>query len=186
MRTALLDDLRARGLVFQIAGEEELPAWLDGGSRTLYCGFDPTADSLHLGHLVPLLMLRRFQLAGHKPLALVGGATGLIGDPSFKDQERQLNTPDIVAGWVDRIREQVSQFIDFDAGPAAAEVVNNLDWTANMDHVRELGEADAAALAVNTLLYRLFLDHRVYREVLADIPQKFQSFWHENTRRLDS
>ncbi|MFT4615707.1 MAG: tyrosyl-tRNA synthetase, partial [Bacteroidia bacterium] len=92
MSTALLDDLRARGLIFQIAGEADLPGWLDGGSRTLYCGFDPTADSLHLGHLVPVLMLRRFQLAGHKPIALVGGATGLIGDPSFKDQERQLNT----------------------------------------------------------------------------------------------
>ena len=97
MSSALLEDLRARGLIFQIAGEEELPTWLDGGSRTLYCGFDPTADSLHIGSLVPLLMLRRFQLAGHKPLALVGGATGLIGDPSFKAQERQLNTPDVVA-----------------------------------------------------------------------------------------
>ena len=81
------------GLIFQIAGEDDLPGWLDGGVRTLYCGFDPTADSLHIGSLVPLLMLRRFQLAGHKPLALVGGATGLIGDPSFKAQERQLNTP---------------------------------------------------------------------------------------------
>ena len=97
MSSELLKDLEARGLIFQIAGEAELPAWLDGGSRTLYCGFDPTADSLHIGSLVPLLMLRRFQLAGHKPLALVGGATGLIGDPSFKAQERQLNTPDVVA-----------------------------------------------------------------------------------------
>ena len=76
MSSALLADLRARGLIFQVAGEEELPKWLDGGSRTLYCGFDPTADSLHIGHLVPLLLLRRFQLAGHSPIALVGGATG--------------------------------------------------------------------------------------------------------------
>ena len=133
MSSALLEDLRARGLIFQIAGEDDLPAWLDGGPRTLYCGFDPTADSLHIGSLVPLLMLRRFQLAGHKPLALVGGATGLIGDPSFKTQERQLNTPDIVANWVDKLKAQVARFIDFDAGSVAAEVVNNLDWTEHMD-----------------------------------------------------
>ena len=100
MSSALLNDLRARGLVFQVAGEEDLPRWLDGGVRTVYCGFDPTADSLHIGSLVPLLMLRRFQLAGHKPLVLVGGATGLIGDPSFKAQERQLNTPDVISGWI--------------------------------------------------------------------------------------
>jgi tyrosyl-tRNA synthetase len=98
MSKALLDDLHARGLIFQVAGEDELPDWLEGRPRTLYCGFDPTADSLHIGTLVPLLMLRRFQLAGHKPLALVGGATGLIGDPSFKAQERQLNTPELIIG----------------------------------------------------------------------------------------
>ena len=94
MSSELLADLKARGLVFQIAGEEQFEEWLSEGPRTLYCGFDPTADSLHIGSLVPLLMLRRFQQAGHKPIALVGGATGLIGDPSFKAQERQLNTPD--------------------------------------------------------------------------------------------
>ena len=104
MSSALLDDLRDRGLISQIAGEDDLPGWLDGGVRTLYCGFDPTADSLHIGSLVPLLMLRRFQLAGHKPLALVGGATGLIGDPSFKAQERQLNTTEVVEGWVEKIK----------------------------------------------------------------------------------
>ncbi len=101
MSSALLQELRDRGLIFQIAGEDDIDEWLEGGARTLYCGFDPTADSLHIGSLVPLLMLRRFQLAGHKPLALVGGATGLIGDPSFKAQERQLNTPDVVSGWVE-------------------------------------------------------------------------------------
>jgi tyrosyl-tRNA synthetase len=143
MSSALLNDLRARGLVFQVAGEDDLPGWLDGGVRTLYCGFDPTADSLHIGTLVPLLMLRRFQLAGHKPLALVGGATGLIGDPSFKAQERQLNTPDVIAGWVDKIKKQVSRFIDFEAGAASAEVVNNLDWTAGLDvltFLRDVGK----------------------------------------------
>lgn len=163
MSSALLDDLRARGLIFQIAGEDDLPGWLDGGSRTLYCGFDPTADSLHIGSLVPLLMLRRFQLAGHKPLALVGGATGLIGDPSFKAQERQLNTPDIVSGWVEKLKHQVSQFIDFDAGETSAEVVNNLDWTANMDvltFLRDVGKH----FSVNAMIQKESVKQRIERE----------------------
>lgn len=163
MSSALLDDLRARGLVFQIAGEDELPAWLDGGTRTLYCGFDPTADSLHIGSLVPLLMLRRFQLAGHKPLALVGGATGLIGDPSFKAQERQLNTPDVVAAWVDKLRAQVSRFIDFDAGDCSAEVVNNLDWTQNMDvltFLRDVGKH----FSVNAMIQKESVKQRIERD----------------------
>ena len=128
MSSALLSDLRARGLIFQIAGEDTLADLLDAESRTLYCGFDPTADSLHIGSLVPLLMLRRFQLAGHRPLALVGGATGLIGDPSFKAAELNLNNPDVVANWVSKLQNQVSQFIDF-SGKNSAKVVNNLDWT---------------------------------------------------------
>lgn len=163
MSTALLDDLSARGLVFQIAGEDELPGWLDGGVRTLYCGFDPTADSLHIGSLVPLLMLRRFQLAGHKPLALVGGATGLIGDPSFKAQERQLNTPDVVAGWVEKIRDQVSRFIDFDAGDCSAEVVNNLDWTQGVDvltFLRDIGKH----FSVNAMIQKESVKQRIERD----------------------
>ena len=100
MSSELLDDLRARDLIFQIAGEDAIAEWLSAEPRTLYCGFDPTADSLHIGSLVPLLVLRRFQDAGHRPIALVGGATGLIGDPSFKAAERQLNTPGVVGGWV--------------------------------------------------------------------------------------
>ena len=163
MSSALLDDLHARGLIFQIAGEDQLPAWLDGGCRTLYCGFDPTADSLHIGSLVPLLMLRRFQLAGHKPLALVGGATGLIGDPSFKAQERQLNTPDVVAGWVDKLKDQVSRFIDFDAGEASAEVVNNLDWTADMDvltFLRDVGKH----FSINAMIQKESVKQRIERE----------------------
>jgi len=163
MSSALLDDLRARGLIFQIAGEDDLPAWLDGGMRTLYCGFDPTADSLHIGSLVPLLMLRRFQLAGHKPLALVGGATGLIGDPSFKAQERQLNTPDVVAGWVEKLQHQVSRFIDFDAGDASAEVVNNLDWTAGLDlltFLRDVGKH----FSINAMIQKESVKQRIERE----------------------
>ena len=163
MSSALLEDLRARGLIFQIAGEDDLPAWLDGGPRTLYCGFDPTADSLHIGSLVPLLMLRRFQLAGHKPLALVGGATGLIGDPSFKTQERQLNTPDIVANWVDKLKAQVARFIDFDAGSVAAEVVNNLDWTEHMDvltFLRDIGKH----FSINAMIQKESVKQRIERE----------------------
>ncbi len=163
MSSALLDDLRARGLIFQIAGESDLPGWLDGGARTVYCGFDPTADSLHIGSLVPLLMLRRFQLAGHKPLALVGGATGLIGDPSFKAQERQLNTRDVVEGWVEKLKVQVSRFIDFDLGEASAEVVNNLDWTASMDvltFLRDIGKH----FSINAMIQKEAVKQRLERD----------------------
>jgi tyrosyl-tRNA synthetase len=163
MSSAILDDLRARGLIFQIAGEDDLPGWLDGGTRTLYCGFDPTADSLHIGSLVPLLMLRRFQLAGHKPLALVGGATGLVGDPSFKAQERQLNTPEVVAGWVEKIKIQVSRFIDFDAGAVSGEVVDNLEWTANLDvltFLRDVGKH----FSVNAMIQKESVKQRLERE----------------------
>ena len=163
MSSALLDDLRERGLIFQIAGEDDLPAWLDGGVRTLYCGFDPTADSLHIGSLVPLLMLRRFQLAGHKPLALVGGATGLIGDPSFKAQERQLNTPETVESWVEKLKTQVSRFIDFEAGEVSAEVVNNLDWTVDMDvlsFLRDVGKH----FSINAMIQKESVKQRIERE----------------------
>jgi tyrosyl-tRNA synthetase len=159
----ILADLRARELIFQLAGEDELAAHLAGGSRTLYCGFDPTADSLHIGSLVPLLMLRRFQLAGHKPLALVGGATGLIGDPSFKAQERQLNTPAVIANWVDKIRQQVSAFIDFDCGPQSAQVVNNLDWTADknvLDFLRDVGKH----FSINAMIQKESVKQRIERD----------------------
>lgn len=163
MSHEFLEELRERGLVFQVAGEDALPAWLDGAPRSLYCGFDPTADSLHIGSLVPLLMLRRFQLAGHRPLALVGGATGLIGDPSFKAQERQLNTPEVIASWVDRLRDQVSRFIDFEAGPCAAEVVNNLDWTRELDiltFLRDVGKH----FSVNAMIQKESVKQRLDRE----------------------
>jgi tyrosyl-tRNA synthetase len=163
MSKALLDDLRKRGLIFQIAGEDLLPQWLAGGMRTLYCGFDPTADSLHIGHLVPLLMLRRFQLAGHKPLALVGGATGMIGDPSFKSLERQLNTPEVIDTWVESIRKQVSRFLDFDSGATSAEVVNNLDWFAGLDvltFLREIGKH----FSVNAMIHKESVKQRIERE----------------------
>ena len=159
----ILDDLKARELVFQIASEAELTEHLATGSRTLYCGFDPTADSLHVGSLVPLLTLRRFQEAGHKPLALVGGATGLIGDPSFKARERQFNTPEVVAGWVDKIKTQVSAFIDFDCEANFAEVVNNLDWIADknvLDFLRDIGRH----FSVNGMIQKESVRQRIERE----------------------
>lgn len=161
--TSLLADLRARGLIAQTTADDELEEHLSDQSRTLYCGFDPTADSLHIGSLVPLLTLRRFQLAGHKPLALVGGATGLIGDPSFKAEERKLNTPDIVAGWGDKLRVQVSRFIDFECSDNAADVVNNLDWIGGMDvlsFLRDIGKH----FPVNQMIKKESVRQRIERE----------------------
>jgi tyrosyl-tRNA synthetase len=159
----LIEDLQARGLIAQMTNEDALVSYLSAAPRTLYCGFDPTADSLHIGSLVPLLTLRRFQQAGHKPLALVGGATGLIGDPSFKSQERKLNTPNIVADWVDKLKTQVSCFIDFDCGPASAEVVNNLDWVGDisvLDFLRHVGKH----FSVNNMIQKESVKQRLERD----------------------
>ena len=161
--TEFLRDLEQRGLIQQQTGNEGELAEHLSEPRVVYCGFDPTADSLHIGSLVPLLALRRFQQAGHKPVALVGGATGLIGDPSFKAEERKLNTPDVVAGWVERLKSQVSQFIDFDAGSASAEVVNNLDWVGSMnvlDFLREVGKH----FSVNSMIQKESVKQRIERE----------------------
>ena len=136
--SSLLKELDSRGLVAQITNRDKLESHLSTGSRTVYCGFDPTAASLHHGHLVPLLLLRRFQIEGHKPIALVGGATGLIGDPSFRSDERTLNEELTVAGWVERLQEQVSQFIDLGEGNNRGLVVNNLDWTRDLNTVNFL------------------------------------------------
>ena len=149
---ALLDDLEWRGLIAQTTDREALAEALSAGPVTLYGGFDPTAPSLHVGNLVPLLTLRRFQLAGHRPLALVGGATGLIGDPSGRSAERSLNTDDVVADWVSRIRGQVEQFLDFD-GDAAALVVNNLDWTRDVSAITLLRDV-GKHFSVNQMLQK--------------------------------
>ena len=159
----LLQDLKARGLVAQCTADEDLAEHLSTGCRTLYCGFDPTADSLHIGSLVPLLVLKRFQLAGHKPLALVGGATGLIGDPSFKADERQLNTAEVVASWIEKLKSQVSAFINFDDSETTAEVVNNLDWTESMDVIsfmRDVGKH----FSVNAMIQKESVKQRIQRE----------------------
>lgn len=163
MSDTLLQDLKSRGLVAQMTSEEELEKHLSEGSVTLYCGFDPTADSLHIGSLVPLLTLKRFQQFGHKPLALVGGATGLIGDPSFKAQERKLNDDETVAGWVEKIKAQVSAFIDFECGDSSAQVVNNLDWTRDLDvltFLRDVGKH----FSINQMIAKESVKQRIDRE----------------------
>lgn len=158
----LLKELQERGLVAQMTGDDQLFEHLKE-PRTLYAGFDPTADSLHIGSLVPLLTLKRFQLAGHKPIALVGGATGLIGDPSFKAQERKLNTADTVTGWVEKLKKQVSKFVEFGESSNSAEVVNNLDWVGQinvLDFLRDVGKH----FSVNNMINKESVKQRLDRE----------------------
>ncbi|PGS54767.1 tyrosine--tRNA ligase [Bacillus sp. AFS041924] len=138
----ILQDLEFRGLINQMTDEEGLQKLLSEESVSLYCGFDPTGDSLHIGHLLPVLMLKRFQAAGHKPIGVVGGATGMIGDPSGKKAERTLNTADTVKMFSERIRTQLLPFLSFE-GENAAKVVNNYDWTGELDVItflRDIGK----------------------------------------------
>ncbi|MGY3903666.1 tyrosine--tRNA ligase [Aeromonas lusitana] len=157
----LLDELTQRGLIAQNSDPQALAAHLSD-PRTLYCGFDPTAGSLHIGHLVPLLMLRRFQLAGHRPVALVGGATGLIGDPSFKATERSLNSGDTVQGWVASLSAQIAALLPASDGLAAPQLVNNADWMGQMsalDFLRDVGKH----FSVNAMLARESVRQRLAR-----------------------
>ncbi|WP_338455707.1 tyrosine--tRNA ligase [Aeromonas veronii] len=157
----LLDELTERGLVTQNSDPAALADHL-ATPRTVYCGFDPTAGSLHIGHLVPLLMLRRFQLAGHTPVALVGGATGLIGDPSFKATERSLNSADTVQGWVASLSAQIRAQLPADDGLSAPQLVNNGDWMGQMsalDFLRDIGKH----FSVNAMLARESVRQRLAR-----------------------
>jgi tyrosyl-tRNA synthetase len=141
--TDIIDELSWRGLIALSTDLDELRKALNSGSVTVYCGFDPTAPGLHIGNLVQLLTLRRLQLAGHRPIGLVGGATGLIGDPSGKSAERVLNPRDVVAKWVDRIRGEVERFLEFGDIDNSAVIVSNLDWTEGMsvlEFLREIGK----------------------------------------------
>ena len=152
MSSGILDELRWRGLVAQSTDLDALDAEAQRGPLTVYAGFDPTAPSLHAGHLVPLLALRRFQRAGHRPIVLAGGATGMIGDPR-EVGERTLNEADTVAQWTERIRGQLERFVDFDASQTGAIVVNNLDWTGRLsaiEFLRDLGKH----FSVNVMLDR--------------------------------
>lgn len=157
----LLDELTRRGLVAQNSDPVALASHL-ATPRTIYCGFDPTAGSLHIGHLVPLLMLRRFQLAGHTPVALVGGATGLIGDPSFKATERNLNSAETVQGWVASLSAQIKALLPASEGLAAPLLVNNADWMGQMsalDFLRDIGKH----FSVNAMLARESVRQRLAR-----------------------
>jgi tyrosyl-tRNA synthetase len=174
---SVLDDLEWRGLIAHSTDLDALRAALAAGPVTFYCGFDPTARSLHVGHLAQTLTARRFQLAGHRPLALVGGATGLIGDPK-PTGERTLNDSDVVAAWSDGIRAQLERFFDFD-GPAAARMVNNHDWTAPMsviEFLRDIGKH----FSVNRMLDREAVARR-----LADQGISFTEFSYVLLQSLD-
>ena len=157
----ILQDLNARDLLVQRSHQEEFDNHLESASRSVYCGFDPTAPSLHVGNLVPLLALRRFQLAGHRPIILVGGATGLIGDPSGRDEERQFNDASVVEEWSERLTEQANRFVSFE-GSNAAVVVNNFDWTSRMsliEYLRDVGKH----FSVNALMQRDSVKSRLSR-----------------------
>jgi len=173
----LLDDFKWRGLFSQSTDEVALREALKK-PITLYIGFDPTAPSLHVGNLVVLLALRRFQLAGHNPIALVGGATGLIGDPSGKNEERSLNTTDVVAEWVGHIKAQVSKFLDFDAPKNPAVVANNLDWTSPLsaiEFLRDVGKHFSVnqMLAKDSVSSRLEAGGISYTEFSYQVLQSF-------------
>lgn len=158
----LLQDLQHRGLIAQTTDAPALDELLSREIVTLYCGFDPTADSLHIGSLVPILVLKRFQMAGHRPIALVGGATGMIGDPSFKAAERKLNTPDVIEGWVAKIRAQVAPFLRFD-GENAALMANNHDWFGPMSvlqFLRDIGKH----FSVNAMIKKEAVQQRISRD----------------------
>ncbi|MGY5766397.1 tyrosine--tRNA ligase [Brachybacterium sp. DNPG3] len=160
----VLDELAWRGLVVQTTGREALGSALADGPISLYCGFDPTAASLHVGHLTQVLTMRRFQLAGHRPFALVGGATGLIGDPRMSG-ERVLNDEDVVAGWVGSLRDQISRFLDLD-GEFGVQMVNNLDWIGEMSalhFLRDIGKhyRMGTMLAKETVARRLSSDEGI-------------------------
>ncbi len=156
----LISKLDALGLIAQVSADEELDEHLESGIRTVYAGFDPTADSLHIGNLVPLLALRRFQLAGHRPLLLVGGATGMIGDPGGRDSERELQTAEQVERQLESIRLQASRFLDFDCGETSAVLVNNMDWTEGLsviDYLRDIGKH----FSVNAMIQKESVRNRI-------------------------
>ena len=169
--TPIIQDLQSRGLIAQTTDIEALDALLNEQKISLYCGFDPTADSLHIGHLLPVLALRRFQQAGHTPIALVGGATGMIGDPSFKAVERSLNSAETVAGWVESIRNQLKPFLSFE-GENAAIMANNADWFGSMnclDFLRDIGKH----FSVNAMLNKESVKQRIERD---DVGISFTEF----------
>jgi len=158
-----LDDLRWRGLVHQTTDDAKLGKWLEERPRTVYAGFDPTAESLHVGSLLPLLLLRRFQQAGHKPLAVVGGATGMIGDPSGKSQERNLLSVEEIEKNVAGLREQMRRFLDFDTAGNAAVLLNNYDWIGRFSYLEFLRDV-GKNFPVNVMLAKDSVKSRLDRD----------------------
>ena len=162
---SILKDLEFRGLLHQITDREGLDKKLNEERVVLYCGFDPTADSLHIGSLLPILTLRRFQLAGHIPLALVGGGTGLIGDPSGKANERTLNGPEVVEAWSQSIKNQLSRFLDFSTEiENSAELVNNYDWLGSLNVIEFLRDV-GKNFTVNYMLAKDSVDSRITKGI---------------------
>ncbi|WP_239617574.1 tyrosine--tRNA ligase [Cohnella mopanensis] len=160
LNKGLLEELEYRGLIHQMTNREGLQEKLNQERVVLYCGFDPTADSLHIGHLLPILILRHFQRAGHNPIALVGGGTGMIGDPSGRSAERSLNTADTVAGWTNRLKDQLSRFLDFNPDVNSAKLVSNYDWLGSLDVItflRDIGKN----FTVNYMLAKDSVDSRL-------------------------
>ncbi|MFK7694269.1 tyrosine--tRNA ligase [Paenibacillus sp. HJGM_3] len=160
MTTKLLEDLEYRGLVYQMTNRDELAKKMDAERIVMYCGFDPTADSLHIGSLLPILCLRRFQLAGHTAIALVGGGTGLIGDPSGRSTERSLNTADTVAQWTNSLKRQLSRFLEFEGTDNPAKLVSNYDWLAPLDAISFLRDV-GKHFTVNYMLAKDSVDSRL-------------------------
>ena len=159
----LVEQLKYSGMIAQISSEDDLLQHLESGSRSVYCGFDPTADSLHIGNLVPLLALKKFQMAGHKPILLMGGATGIIGDPSGRDSERELQTLEAVEKQMNSIRLQAKEFLDFDCGQNSAILVNNLDWISEInviDYLRDIGKH----FSVNSMMQKESVRRRIVNE----------------------
>ncbi len=158
----LFADLQWRGLVNQVTAPDTLPAWLASGRRTVYCGFDPTADSLHVGSLLPVMLLRRFQKAGHRPIALVGGATGMIGDPTGRSEERSLLSEDALRANVAGIEGQLRQFLDFDAQDGAI-LLNNYDWMKGFSYLQFLRDV-GRHFPVNVMLAKDSVQGRLQSE----------------------
>lgn len=156
----ILEELEWRGLINQVTDREGLEELLNKQQVTLYCGFDPTADSLHIGHLVPIVMLKRFQKAGHKPIALVGGGTGMIGDPSGRSAERSLNTADVVMGYANSIQEQIGRLVKFGEGENPVVSRNNHDWLSNMTFIDVLRDA-GKHFSINYMLAKESVSSRI-------------------------
>src|SRR3989442_9337584 len=181
MRSNLLCDLQSRELIADVTTPDELDAHLGSGRRTAYVGFDPTADSLHVGSLLPLLALRRVQLAGHRPIVLVGGGTGLIGDPSGKSGERLLNPEEQVAEWAERLKRQVERFFDFTSGARAAVLADNYQWLSKLEGISFLRHV-GKHLSLGSMLAREAVRSRMSR---ADAGLSYTEFSYQVLQAYD-